>query len=131
MTSILLVDDEPMTLRVMRLSLEKEGYQVSTAIDGQDALEKISASRPDILITDIDMPRMTGKDLCLHIQETMPDRLFPIFVATSLTAIEHRDWSSKISNLVFLEKPLSLRKLRATIRDFITPVDAVTAGPAQ
>jgi len=129
--SILLVDDEQMILRIMRLALEKDGYRVDTAIDGMDALEKITASPPDVLITDIDMPRMTGKELCLHIEETMPDRLFPIYVTTSLTALEHRQWSRKISNLTFLEKPISLRKLRAAILEFFSPVELEAAGPTQ
>ena len=115
MKRILLVDDEPIVLRVMRRALEKEGYTVDVAINGEDALAKISASCPDVLVTDIEMPRMSGKELCLHIQETMPDRKFPIFVSTSLTALEHREWSGLISNLVFLEKPISIRKLRSAI----------------
>ena len=52
MYSILLVDDEPMILRVMRVALEKVGYRVITAVDGKDALDKLEASHPDILITD-------------------------------------------------------------------------------
>lgn len=131
MRTILLADDEPMILRVMRLALEKDGYQVDTAIDGKDALEKIAASRPDILVTDINMPRMTGKELCLHIEETMPDRQFPIFVTTSLTALEHREWSGKISNLVFLEKPISIRKLLAAIQQLNNQRESVAAGTVQ
>jgi len=131
MQSILLVDDEPMILRVMRMALEKVGYEVNTAIDGRDAFEKISASPPDILITDIEMPRMTGKELCLQIQETMPDRKFPIFVSTSLTALEHREWSGKIPNLVFLEKPISIRKLRTAISNFFAAENTAASGPLQ
>ncbi len=131
MKSILLVDDEPMTLRVMRQALEKDGFQIETAFDGKDALEKITASQPDVLITDIDMPRMTGKELCQQIQASMPDRRFPIFITTSLTALEHRDWSGKISNLVFVEKPISLRKLRAAIKKIIPASDLAAAGPDQ
>jgi len=131
MKSILLVDDEPMTLRVMRQALEKDGYQITTAFDGKDALEKIAASQPDVLITDIQMPRMSGKELCLQIQASMPDRLFPIFITTSLTAHEHRDWSSAISNLVFVEKPISLRKLRTSLAEISLPPKSVTGGLAQ
>jgi CheY-like chemotaxis protein len=131
MKSILLVDDEPMILRVMRQALEKDGFQIETAFDGKDALEKITASQPDVLITDIDMPRMTGKELCLQIQASMPDRRFPIFITTSLTALEHRDWSGKISNLVFVEKPISLRKLRAAIKKIIPASDSAAVGPVQ
>ncbi len=131
MKSILLVDDEPMTLRVMRQALEKDGFQITTAFDGKDALEKITANQPDVLITDIQMPRMTGKELCLQIQASMPDRLFPIFLTTSLTAQEHRDWSGAISNLFFVEKPISLRKLRSALAEFSLPPKSVTGGPAQ
>ena len=119
MKRILLVDDEPIVLRVMRRALEKEGYLVDVAINGEDALAKISASCPDVMVTDIEMPRMSGKELCLQIQETMPDRKFPIFVSTSLTALEHREWSGLISNLVFLEKPISIRKLRSAIAELV------------
>lgn len=119
MKRILLVDDEPMVLRVMRRALEREGYEVDVAVNGEDALAKISASSPDVLVTDIEMPRMSGKELCLQIQETMPDRKFPIFVSTSLTALEHREWSGNISNLVFLEKPISIRKLRSAIAQLV------------
>jgi DNA-binding response OmpR family regulator len=131
MKSILLVDDEPMTLRVMRRALEKDGFQVGTAFDGKDALEKITANRPDILITDIEMPRMTGKELCLKIHEGMPDRQFPIYVVTSLTARDHREWSRTIANLSFLEKPVSLRKLRAAIQEHLTPATSVETEPAK
>ena len=124
MHSILLVDDEPMILRVMRVALEKVGYRVIT---GKDALDKLEASHPDILVTDIEMPRMTGKELCLEIQKTITDRRFPIFISTSLTAMEHREWSRKIPNLIFLEKPISIRKLRSAISEFVTEESMVNS----
>ena len=126
MKSILLVDDEPMILRVMRVALEKFGYRVETAADGEEALAIIVGSQPDFLVTDIEMPRMSGKELCQEIYRKIPDREFPIFVSTSLTAMEHREWSRKIPNLVFLEKPISIRKLRAAIAEFSTDEDTVT-----
>jgi len=131
MKSILLVDDEPMTLRIMRQALEKDGFEIRTAFDGRDALEKIIVRPPDVLITDIDMPRMTGKELCLMIQASMPDRRFPIFLTTSLTALEHRNWSGKISDLTFVEKPVSLRKLRAALLKIAPPTDSAAVGPSQ
>ena len=131
MKSILLVDDEPMTLRVMRQALEKDGFQVDTAFDGKDALEKITANRPDILITDIDMPRMTGKELCLKLQDGMPERQFPIYIVTSLTALEHREWSRTISDLIFVEKPVSLRKLRTAIREYLIPATTAESESAE
>lgn len=131
MKRILLVDDEPLVIRVMRLALTKDGYLVDVAVDGEDALEKLSAAAPDIMITDIEMPRMSGKELCQHIQKSMPDREFPIFVSTSLTATEHRDWSRHISNLTFLEKPISIRKLRAAIKTVFDESNPALLGAAE
>ena len=115
---ILLVDDEPVVLRVIRLALEKAGYQVETRPNGLAALERIREQPPDVLITDIEMPQMSGQELCQKLEAEMPDRRFPIFVATSLTGLEHRGWSQSIPRLVFLEKPLSARKLVKTLNDY-------------
>jgi chemosensory pili system protein ChpA (sensor histidine kinase/response regulator) len=128
MKRILLVDDEPMVLRVMRGALEREGFQVDTAVDGETAWAKITESCPDVLVTDIEMPRLSGRDLCQRIQEKLPDREFPIFVSTSLTALEHREWSKDISLLVFLEKPISIRKLRTEISKIVDADESIAVG---
>lgn len=120
MKTILIVDDEPMVLRVMRQALEKDGFVVRTAFDGSEAMDMIMDSPPDVLISDIDMPKSNGKDLVLNIEASMPERSFPIFITTSLTALEHRDWSRTVPKLVFVEKPISLRKLRAEIQQLLS-----------
>jgi len=111
MTKILIADDEPHVLRVLKMSLEKEGYEVDVCANGMEALSRIQQQAPDVLITDIQMPKMTGEELCRHIDEYMPDRQFLIFVLTSRTEVEHREWSRDIQNLLFLEKPVSIRNL--------------------
>lgn len=111
MKKVLIADDEPHVLRVLKMSLEKEDYEVETCANGMEALARIEQESPDILITDIQMPLMTGEELCRHIEEYMPDRNFLIFVLTSRTEIEHREWSRNIRNLLFLEKPVSIRNL--------------------
>lgn len=93
------------------MSLEKEGYAVEVCANGREALEKIQRDPPDVLVTDIQMPLMDGEALCRNIQQTMPQRKFLIFVLTSRTEIEHREWSREIDNLQFLEKPVSIREL--------------------
>jgi DNA-binding response OmpR family regulator len=115
MKRILLVDDEPHVIRILKLSLIKAGYEIVEASNGLQALENIKHVQPDILITDIDMPRMNGKELCLQIEKTLPEREFMIFVLTSRADSEHRIWTSSIDNLEFLEKPVSIRKLIARL----------------
>ena len=111
MNKIMLVDDEVHVLRILKVSLEKQGYQVETFNNGLDALEALSRTKPDVLITDIQMPRMSGEELCYQIEEKYPDREFLIFVLTSRTEMEHREWSARIDNLKFMEKPVSIRNL--------------------
>lgn len=111
MKRILIVDDEPHMTRVLKMYLERAGYEIRTAANGQLALDTIMQQAPDAMVTDIQMPVMTGQALCLKLEEMLPDRSFPIFVMTSMTDREHRDWSQKIRNLEFLEKPLSMRAL--------------------
>jgi len=117
---ILVADDEPHVLRVLAHSLEREGYAVQTVANGADALELVLQAAPDLLITDISMPKMNGQMLCERIQELMPDRQFLIFILTSRTEIEHREWSAALPNVKFLEKPVSTRKLLNQLRDYFS-----------
>jgi chemosensory pili system protein ChpA (sensor histidine kinase/response regulator) len=129
MRRIIIVDDEATVIRILRRALEQAGYQVETARNGLEALEAIARQDPDVLVTDIEMPRMTGQELCQALHQQRPDRQFPIFVVTSLTAIEHRDWSEQIPNLYFLEKPVSIRRLTARLKEYFEqPVEATQHG---
>ncbi len=115
MKRVLIADDEPQMTRVLKLYLERAGYQVESASNGAIALTSIQKNAPDVLVTDIQMPLMTGKQLCLALAEEFPQRTFPIFVMTSMTDRDHREWTKKISNLEFLEKPVSMRALIAKL----------------
>lgn len=116
MKTIFIVDDHPPVIRVIRLALEGAGYAVESASNGLDCLEAIREKQPDFLVTDIDMPKMSGKKLCAAIQMQIPDRQFPIAVLTSRTEFEHRQWTQSIPNLCFMEKPVSVRRLLALIK---------------
>jgi len=122
---ILVADDESPVIRVIKLFLEREGYKVDIASNGQEALDAILLDPPDILLTDINMPRMTGQQLCVELQKQLPERKFPIFVMTSMTDREHREWTQKIPNTALLEKPLSMRVLIAELARRFAPTPAV------
>jgi CheY-like chemotaxis protein len=115
MKRILIVDDHAPVIRVLKLGIEDAGYEVDTASNGSECLVKLCESHPDFLVTDIDMPRMSGKELCQAIEEQFPNRTFPIVVLTSRTEMEHRDWTRAIDNLTFMEKPVSVRRLLSHI----------------
>lgn len=116
MTNVFIVDDHAPVVRVLRLGLESAGYSVESARNGMECLTRLKEDLPDFLVTDIDMPQMTGKELCLAIEEQIPHRAFPIIVLTSRTEMEHRNWTKNIPNLTFMEKPVSIRRLVSTIK---------------
>lgn len=116
MKRIMVVDDQAAVIRVLRLGIEDAGYEVDSASNGSECLVKLCDGLPDFLVTDIDMPRMNGKELCMAIEKQFPDRSFPIVVLTSRTEMEHRDWTGDIANLNFMEKPVSVRRLVSLIR---------------
>lgn len=112
----------------MKLGLEEAGYEVDTASNGSECLVKLCTSHPDFLVTDIDMPRMTGRELCLAIEEQFPERTFPIVVLTSRTEMEHRDWTAAIENLTFMEKPVSVRRLLSHIGKSLADIGQVAGA---
>jgi two-component system, OmpR family, KDP operon response regulator KdpE len=112
-TRILVVDDEPQITRVLRTSLSSHGYEVSIANDGEAALKAMQDVNPDLIITDLSMPRMTGIELC----ESIRDRSqVPIIVLS----VRGED-KSKIEALDkgaddYVTKPFSINELLARIR---------------
>ena len=126
MKRILIVDDEPHVIRIMRLALENAGYQVDEAANGQQALDYLQGNMPDVMITDIDMPRMDGRKLCMEIDRTMPGRPFRIYVLTARAEEEHREWSSRLANLDFMEKPVSIRRMLAVLDSYFA--ESVSTG---
>ncbi|MFM7061615.1 MAG: response regulator, partial [Actinomycetes bacterium] len=67
---ILVVDDEPSYRDALSVALQREGFAVDTAADGVEALERFEASRPDLVLLDVMLPRMSGVDVCREIRTT-------------------------------------------------------------
>ena len=131
MERILIVDDEPHVIRVLRMALEQSGYLVDDAANGIQAMEYLGKQHPDLVITDIDMPRMDGKELCMNINSTLPNRVFGIYVLTARAELEHRQWAKEIPNLEFMEKPVSIRKLLSKLGNFFAHGNVLEGSTCQ
>ena len=121
---ILIVDDEPHVIRVLRMTLERAGYLVQSANDGKEALGVMAGFAPDVLLSDIQMAGMDGRELCRTARQRYPERRFLILVMTSMTATEERGWARDLANTEFLEKPLSPRQLVARLATYFAALDA-------
>ena len=103
----------------MRLGLELAGYEVESARNGPECVLKLCGNLPDFLIADIDMPPAMGRELCHTIDKQFPHREFPILALSSRSEREFRDWAYDISNLDFMEKPISVRRLVAKVGELL------------
>lgn len=108
---VLIADDEPYISRVLRLVLQQAGYEVTCVNNGKEALDAYEVFRPDILVTDVRMPQMSGKLLVESIRGSNDDRNIPVIVMTSTLESENREWVGEICNVSFIGKPVSPRDL--------------------
>jgi CheY-like chemotaxis protein len=108
---ILIADDEPYVIRVVKLKLTNAGYEVITASNGIDALEKIKTIRPDVVISDVNMPRLGGKELCLATIPLKKEKEFLTIVITSSLEEADREWAHSLEKTIFVEKPFSPKEL--------------------
>jgi len=110
---ILVVDDEPQIGRVLRTSLSSRGYDVRVASDGESAMDVFSAWSPDLVITDLSMPNVTGVELCRRLRESSQ---VPIIVL-SVKGEEHTKIEALDSGADdYVTKPFSINELLARIR---------------
>jgi len=117
---ILLIDDEPHVLRIMKMSLLREGYQVITAKNGLEGLATVHEQQPDAIVVDIEMPKMNGRQMCEQLHVDLPDHQIPIFIATSRAEDEFRSWTHAYPMIKFMEKPISLRTLIAALKSTLS-----------
>lgn len=102
---IMVVDDSLTVRKVTSRLLEREGYLVLTAKDGVDALEQMRDTLPDVMLVDIEMPRMDGFDLAKIMRRDPRTQGIPIIIISSRTADKHRSHAAQIGVNAFLGKP--------------------------
>ena len=103
--TVMVVDDSLTVRKITSRLLMREGYQVILAKDGVDALEQLVDVLPDVILSDIEMPRMDGFDLVRNIRADARLRSLPIVMITSRTADKHRNYALEIGANHYLGKP--------------------------
>jgi len=119
---ILVVDDELSNAEVLALILHEEGFQVTVAGDGRQALERIEQAAPDLLITDYMMPGMSGVELARAVRQLPRHRNLPVLVmsgaAESMLSGHAKDFDA------FLRKPFDIEVLLRAVQSLLTrPLD--------
>lgn len=106
--TIFLVDDSVTMVMSVKATLEMNGFKVETAADGQQAFDKLkSGLKPDLIITDVNMPRMTGLELIKNVRALAGFRFTPILTLTTESQATKRDEGKKLGATGWLVKPVS------------------------
>lgn len=112
--TILVVDDDPRTVEIIRLRLESDGFEVISAADGEAALALTRSAHPDLLVLDLMLPLIDGLDIC-HILRVEGESTVPIIMLTARTTEEDRLRGLECGADDYLTKPFSPRELSARV----------------
>ena len=116
MQTVLVVDDTPSQLELMSKYLRESGYMVVGATDAQDALAKAVNQKPDVIITDIVMPGMSGFELCRNLKKNPATQKVPIIICSSKNQELDRLWGMKQGADAYVTKPFTQEELLKAVK---------------
>ena len=127
---ILIADDEEEIRDLLRFSLEGEHYQVIETQDGEKALEKIKSEKPDLIILDVMMPKITGYEVCEKVRSDGATCLIPIIMLTSLTQTKDKVTGIKLGADEYLTKPFEPFELTMRVEGLLKRTrESIAANP--
>jgi twitching motility two-component system response regulator PilH len=116
MCAVLVVDDSATIRLILKECLNKSGFEVVEAIDGLEAIAQIQSQRPDLVITDIVMPRMNGYELCRWIKSDPETKSIPVMMCTIKNEEFDRYWGLKQGADAYLAKPYRPLEMMNAVR---------------
>jgi chemosensory pili system protein ChpA (sensor histidine kinase/response regulator) len=116
---VMVVDDSLTVRKITTRLLERNGYLTVTAKDGVDALEQLMEISPDVMLLDIEMPRMDGFELAKRLRQDSKTKALPIIMITSRTADKHRNYAMELGVNEYLGKPFQEEELLGHIARFV------------
>lgn len=122
---VLVVDDEPNIVDILRFNLQREGYEVLAAYDGPDGLRQAQTLSPDLILLDVMLPGMDGFQVCQELRKTDP--LTPVIMLTAREEERDRVMGLELGADDYVVKPFSVRELMARVRTNIRRQEVISA----
>jgi two-component system, sensor histidine kinase and response regulator len=113
---VLIVDDQPINVQLLKRKLEQDGVAVVTAFTGTDALAAVVAEKPDLILLDVQMPDMDGHEVCTRLQQDESTRSIPVMFITATTGKEAKLAGLAVGAVDYITKPIDLDETSARVR---------------
>ncbi len=125
---ILAVDDEKHIVRLVQVNLERQGYEVVTANDGREALEKVESEKPDLVVLDVMMPYMDGFEVLQNLRRNANTRDIPVIMLTAKAqdADVFKGWQSGVD--CYLTKPFNPMELISFVKRIFKSLEDMGDG---
>lgn len=126
---VLIVDDEVNIVKLIKLTLGGEKYEILEAFNGEEALEKVNEFMPDIVVLDLMMPKMDGYEVCKRLKENALTRNIPVIMLTAKGSLNDKLKGLKVGAEDYLIKPFNTMELRARVRAHLRKLDEGEINP--
>lgn len=126
--TILVVDDAPLNVKLLRLILKDAGYRVLEASSGPEALEMMRREKPDAMVLDVRMPGMTGYEVCQKVRSDPEFSTLPVIMVTALSLPEERIRGIEAGATDFISKPFKKKELLARLVSSLAMAKGIRSG---
>ncbi len=113
---ILVVDDQPINVQLLKRKLEREGMIVATSYSGREALDMVKADKPDLILLDVMMPEMDGIEVCQRLQADSDTKTIPVIFITARTSKEGKIEGLGVGAVDYITKPIDLDETLARVQ---------------
>lgn len=117
--TVLIVDDNKVNVELIKVQLKPYNYDIQIAYDGEEALEKIDKNRPDIVLLDLMMPKISGYEVCRAIKQNKETQFIPVIVITALQEMDDKIRAIELGADDFLVKPFNKLELATRIKSLL------------
>ena len=116
---ILITEDSPTILAVIKETLEEAGYDVVTAVDGQEAIDKAKSQKPDLLVLDLMLPKIDGYKVCAMLKFDKNFKNMPVIILTARAGEVDKKLSDEVHADAYLIKPVDPKRLIAKVKELL------------